>query len=202
MDRSILNNAQHEAVASSSHFSPGRILKLALCAVALTSFLAIGCDSGTQEPDAPDAKPAEYGSATPADMAKEEPTKPTGEAREGEVDSSRFPRDLPEGVDAAVPDNFPSDIGIYPGSSAAQGRGIELEGGPLSAVQLVTNDAAPDVYDYYVNDMRKQGWEVQDGQIFGANSGIQATKDNCTASIMVAPAEGGGSDIYVITECQ
>jgi hypothetical protein len=177
-------------------------LRALLCALALTGFLALGCDSGTQEPDAPEAKPAEYGAAnTTSQTTPEESNRPSGEARSGEVDSSRFPRDLPEGVSAAVPSNFPSDISIYPGSSAAQGRGVEVEGSPMSAVQLITNDAAADVYDFYVNDLRKQGWEVSDGQIFGNNSGIQATKGECSASIMISPAEGGGSDIYVITQC-
>lgn len=180
-----------------------RSLRAIFCALAITGFLAIGCDSGTQEPDAPEAKPAEYGVADPqaAPVERAEPVRPSGEARTGELDSSRFPRDLPEGVDAAVPANFPSDIAIYPGSSPAQGRGVDLDGSPLSAVQLITNDAAPDVYDFYVNDLRKQGWEVSDGQIFGENSGIQATKGECSASLLISPAEGGGSDVYVITEC-
>lgn len=198
MDRSRTT----DFTASTTHAF--RSLRAILCvmAMALMGFLAIGCDSGTQEPDAPAAKPAEYGVADPNAKPAPAPAKrPSGEARSGDIDSSRFPRDLPEGVDAAVPDNFPSDISIYPGSSPAQGRGVDNDGSPMSAVQLVTNDAAADVYDFYVNDLRNNGWEVSDGQIFGNNSGIQATKGDCTAQLLISPAAGGGSDVYVITGC-
>lgn len=198
MERSRLTNtmATHSAKSSSA----SRSLRAILCALALTGFLAIGCDSGTQEPDAPKSEPAEYGMTEPS-TSPEPAKRPAGEARSGEVDSSRFPSDLPEGVEAAVPDNFPSDISIYPGASPAQGRGIDQDGSPMSAVQLVTNDAAPDVYDFYLNDLRSNGWDVSDGQTFGNNSGIQATKGECTAQLLISPAEGGGSDVYVVTSC-
>ncbi len=203
MDRSSTTNTTENTTENATDRTHTfRSLRAILCALMFTGFLALGCDSGTQEPDAPEAEPAEYGVVDPNAEPDQEPAKrPSGEARTGAVDSSRFPQNLPEGVSASVPDNFPSDISIYPGSSPAQGRGVDNDGSPLSAVQLITNDAAADVYDFYVNDLRNNGWEVADGQTLGNNSSIKATKGDCTAQLLITPAEGGGSDVYLMTGC-
>ena len=84
------------------------ILLATFFAIAL---LALACDSGTQEPAAPTpAVPEATGDAGAAPDGSG--AAPVPLAREGQIDSSRFPTELPEGVTAAVPDNFPSDIPI------------------------------------------------------------------------------------------
>ena len=30
---------------------------------------------------------------------------------------------------------------------------------------------------------------------------IQATKNDCKVNVLITPAEGGGSDIFIVTEC-
>ena len=158
------------------------------------------CDSGTQEPaaptpDAPEAAPesapAEESAATP----------PAAAAREGDIDSARFPTELPEGVTAAVPDNFPSDVPLYPGAQPAQGKGVEIEGSPQAAVQLLTNDAYPDVHKFYTEQLQGKGWTLSEDTENEGAAVIQASKDNCKAHILVTPVEGGGSDIFIATEC-
>lgn len=172
-----------------------------LKSIAALSTLALGiaaCDSGTQEPAAPtpavpeatteEAAPAAESAAAPA-------------ARQGDIDPSRFPSELPEGVTAAVPDNFPSDVPIYPGSQPAQGKGIAIEGSAQSAVQLLTNDAYGDVHRFYSDKLQSGGWTISEDTENEAAATIQASKDKCKASILVTPAAGGGSDIFIVTEC-
>lgn len=167
-------------------------------ALALLTVFALACDSGTQEPAAPTpAAPEATEQAAPADSA----AAPAAAAREGEIDSSRFPTELPEGATAAVPDNFPSDVPLYPGAQPAQGKGVEIEGSPQTATQFLTNDALGDVHKFYSSELQSKGWTLgEDTENEGAAT-IQATKDKCKAQILITPAEGGGSDIFIVTEC-
>lgn len=166
---------------------------------ALVAF-ALGCDSGTQEPAAPQPEMpeataeieggAESGSEAAAPVA-----------REGEIDPSRFPTELPEGVTAAVPDNFPSDVPLYPGAQAAQGKGVDMDGAPQSAVQLVSNDALGDVHKFYSEELAAKGWTFEQDTETETTATIKATKGSCQTHIMIMPAPGGGSDIYIVTGC-
>ncbi len=172
-------------------------LLTAFFAIAL---LALACDSGTQEPEAPaPAAPEATGDAGSA--TDDSGAAPAPMARQGEIDSSRFPTELPEGVTAAIPDNFPTDVPIYPGAQAALGKGIEIEGSPQSAVQFLTNDAYPDVHKFYSEQLQGKGWTLSEDTENEGAAMIQAAKDDCKASIIIRPAEGGGSDIFVVTEC-
>lgn len=185
--------------SSSSPVRPAGLASLVAAAAALALSVA-ACDSGTQEPAAPtpaapeateEAAPAEESAATPPAAAK----------REGDIDSSRFPTELPEGVTAAVPDNFPADVPLYPGAQPAQGKGVEIEGSPQAAVQLLTNDAYPEVHKFYSDQLQSQGWTISEDTENEAAAVIQASKDKCKAHILVTPVEGGGSDIFIATEC-
>ncbi len=175
----------------------GAILLATLVALVLT---AAGCDSGTQEPEAPAPDAAEVApdAGTAAGSAGEAPA-PV--AREGEIDSSRFPAELPEGATAAIPDNFPSDLPTYPGAQAAQGKGVDFEGSAQSAVQLLTNDALADVHKFYSSELSAKGWTLDSDELNDAAATIQATKGDCKASVLITPAEGGGSDIFIVSEC-
>ena len=172
-------------------------------AIAITALIAIACDSGTQEPDAPAAEIPSAGNApSAADSASGGMETPSGSEREGAIDASRFPTDLPEGATAAIPDNFPSDVPVYPGAQPAQGRGVELEGKPLAAVQLVTNDSPEDVYEFYRTNLESQGWTIESSEPAGAGTAINAVKgDSCRTSLLIQPAESGGADVFIVTEC-
>lgn len=160
---------------------------------------ALGCDSGTQEPAAPTPEMPEAAATDGAAGSESEAAAPV--AREGEIDPSRFPAELPEGVTAAVPDNFPSDVPIYPGAQAAQGKGVDMEGAPQAAVQLVTNDALGDVHKFYSEELAAKGWTFEQDTETETSATIQATKGECQTHIMIMSAPGGGSDIYIVTGC-
>lgn len=174
-----------------------------MAAFAALALAVVACDSGTQEPAAPTPDPAESADATPESAPADESaaTPPAAAAREGDIDSARFPAELPEGVTAAVPDNFPADVPLYPGAQPAQGKGVEIEGSPQAAVQLLTNDAFPDVHKFYSEQLQSKGWTLSEDTENEAAAVIQASKDKCKAHVLVTPVEGGGSDIFIATEC-
>ncbi len=196
-------NLKHSSVLGSTvnrqavDLRRGATLLAALFALVL---LTVACDSGTQEPAAPEAAAPEAASdaGVPAETTGDAPA---AVAREGAIDSTRFPTELPEGATAAVPDNFPGDVPIYPGAQAAQGKGVDIEGSAQSAVQLLTNDALGDVHKFYSDELASKGWTLDSDIENEAAATIQATKDNCKANVLVTPAEGGGSDIFIVTEC-
>ncbi|MEZ4334830.1 MAG: hypothetical protein R3F35_23980 [Myxococcota bacterium] len=171
-----------------------------LKSIAALSTLALGltaCDSGTQEPAAPTPSAPE---ATTEETAPAHESAAAPAARGGDIDSSRFPTELPEGVTAAVPDSFPSEVPIYPGAQPAQGKGVEIDGSPQSAVQLLTNDAYTDVHRFYSDKLQSGGWTISEDSENDAAATIQASKDKYKASILITPAPGGGSDIFIVTE--
>lgn len=176
--------------------APARSLVLA-SAFALSLF-ALACDSGTQEPAAPaPAAPAATENAAPAGEA----AAPKAAAQGGEIDPSRFPTELPEGVSAAIPDTFPSEVPVYPGAQPAQGKGIETEGSPQSATQFLTNDAAGDVHKFYSTELQSKGWTLGTDTENEGMATIEASKDKCKVQILITPSTNGGSDIFIVTAC-
>jgi hypothetical protein len=178
-----------------------RLLALTL-AVALVGSVGglIGCDSGTQEPDAP--TPSNEFGATGSTPAAEQPATPQAQPpRDGTIAPERFPTELPEGITAEIPYNFPSSVPIYPGAQPAQGRGAEIEGAPVSGVQLLSNDTPAEIFDFYERELQANGWTIDESNSEGMAGSIMASKDGCKAAIFVQSSPQGGSDIFVINEC-
>jgi len=163
------------------------------------ALLAIACDSGTQGPDAPEQAADRSLSADGSNAGG--PADDESAMSEEPIDPSRFPQDLPEGVEAAMPYNFPSDLPVYPGAQPAAGRGVEKDGGiQLSGVQLVTRDAPSKTRRFYERELEAKGWTIDDVREIGDNTAISASKGGMKASLLIAPSADGGSDIFVVSE--
>jgi hypothetical protein len=177
-------------------------LRLLVTALAFSLVgLAVACDSGTQEPDAP--KPStEFGAAPSAGSTpKPAPTAAAQPPRDGSIAPERFPTELPDGITAEIPDNFPSSIPIYPGAQAAQGKGAEVNGSPVSGVQLLSNDSPGEIFAFYEEQLKANGWDITESQNDQMSSSITATKGGCKAALFIQASPQGGSDIFVINEC-
>ena len=163
-----------------------------IVSVVMAGLLAMACDSGTQEPDAPTPEPLKVEQSGGGE---------TVDVSESGYPASRYPSDLPEGVLGTIPDTFPKDLPLYPGSAPAQGRGVDVEGVPMAALQLLTMDPPETVYEFYREKFSIDGWEIEDNEAFRGKNAISASNGKCKASMLVAPTEDGGSDIFLITEC-
>jgi len=159
----------------------------------LIGSIAAGCNSGTEEP-APPAPPAVPGSTTGAAAGDVDASASTA------IDPARFP-ELADGVSAEVPDNFPTDVPIYPGAAAAQGRGAKRDGVEMAAVQLLTNDPPSQAFQYYERELASNGWSIDKAEDMGTNATISVTKDDCKVTFLFAPSEDGGTDIFTVSEC-
>lgn len=157
-------------------------LSLTFLAVALT-----GCDSGTQEPDAPAAEATEY-SAPAAD---------DGDAPRAAAAAGDNMAALPEGFEAEIPSNFPSTIPVFPGATPTLGRGGNVDGSERSGVQLQADASPTEVLSYYESELVSNGWTI------GESNGMSITASNGDSEKMmlfVSPSATGGSEVYVITE--
>lgn len=152
----------------------------------LTGMLSIACDSGTQEPAA-DSAEATSALDSIGDSAEE---------ALAESDDSA----ATDGEEV-IPEAFPEDVPIYPGSTAAQGKGAVLDGTPIAAIQLQTNDSPDEVYEFYADKFTRDGWTIESGKALKDKNAISATNGKCTASMLAAPSEDGGTDVFIITEC-
>lgn len=167
-----------------------------LIALALT-----GCDSGTQEPDAQEAEGVEYSAPVPAAETPSTATDSTDTASSaGSAAADRYP-ELPDGAARAIPDNFPSDMPVYPGAEAAIGMGGSIANSNRSGVQLLSQDSPEKVRDYYTAELEAKGWEITDtGDNGGTGYTISATQGDSQTMFFITPKAGGGSDVYQVVE--
>ncbi len=154
--------------------------------LAMTCVFTVACDSGTQEPAAP---------ANSVPATSDDATGSQGDA----IPPS--PTELPEGSAAAIPGEFPDEVPIYPGSLPAQGKGLVSDGVPMAAVQLQTTDSPKEVYDFYLDKLTREGWTIEEREDLAGKNAITATNGKCTATVLAAPSEDGGSSIFLLTEC-
>ena len=162
-----------------------RKLSLLIATAILAGLFAVACDSGTQEPDAPDT-------STPLE---------SGDTTDSQSNSATPSTAMPDGGAVDIPEEFPKALPIYPGAIAAQGKGTVSEGVPMAAVQLNSSDTPEEVYDFYMDKLGRDGWTIEEREGLEGKNSVSATNGECTATMLAAPNEEGGTLIFVFTEC-
>lgn len=187
---------------SRSRFALSTFDRRPFAAAALIALLALaGCESGNQEPDAPTAEPAEFGAADmpEADPSAAAPSTP-GATGPGGIAADRFPAELPESAEAAIPSNFPSSLPVYPNAAPALGMSGNVEGSDRSAVQLLSNDPPEQVARFYSDELEANGWEITASESMPGGESITATNGSTTTVLFFRPSADGGTDIYQLNE--
>lgn len=174
-----------------------RLPATALSIALLTLVALTGCDSGTQEPDAPESAATEFGAVPEAPAGASEPRERPGD---GSIAANRFPAEIPEGFEAAIPSNFPRSLPIYPGAAPAIGSGGEVGSSSRAGVQLLSNDAPNDVFAFYEKELGMNGWEINNATNGGGIASITASNGESLMSLFITPSADGGSDVFVVAE--
>lgn len=164
-----------------------------LLVIALIAIGAAGCNSGSEEPDAPKPDPIPSG---PAPSGSNSAAKPPDD-----IDPARLP-ELGEGMVAGVPEHYPTDLPVYPGAVAAQGKSVSANGSDMSAVQFLSNDDPEAAYAAYVRDLESKGWRPDPNAAPRKNNSIEVMKGDCKATVLFAPGAQGGTDIFTISDCK
>ena len=191
--RSFALVSSHSSHGASSHGAPRRSgpgFGTAAIALLLALPLALaGCDSGTQEPDAPAPEAVEYTAPESGDMAQDAADTASAAAPSG-------PREIPEGFKAEIPPNFPSNVPMPPGAKPVLGRGGNVGGAERTGVQLSSDQSPSEVLAYYQDEFSAGGWTLDEGM----ENAITATNGDKTVVLFVTPDPAGGSAVYMITE--
>ena len=152
--------------------------------LALAGVFTMACDSGTKEPE---ATPTDATIPLESDAADEMQTEPAPATDDTQ--------------DIEIPEAFSKEVPIYPGSTTAQGKGAVVDGTPIAAVQLRTDDSPKEVYAYYLEKFARDGWTIEPGKDLEEKNSVSATNGECKASMLAAPSDDGGSHVFIITEC-
>jgi hypothetical protein len=101
-------------------------------------------------------------------------------------------------VGTGLPDNFPSDIPVYP--NAAIGGYLGGKNGTLSGstTTFSSKDAAQSIFDYYVEKLKAGGWEVKTSEL-GDMKMINFQKGNRKAGITINPVNSKTDILIGIT---
>ena len=153
---------------------------LLVCAIALGS-IAVAC--GNEEPGAPEpaASPAEPTQPAPESAPSAAAT--PGPAEAGDPD--------PTLTEDALPEDFPSDVPIYPGAKI--GPSISMPGEGVFAT-FQTDDAVDAILTHYRSELAKNGWSVVDT---AEGDGLEGTKGGRSVDLRARPSEGNHTEIAI-----
>ena len=101
-------------------------------------------------------------------------------------------------VKQEIPDYYPEDAPIYPGSLPSN---IRHQGSTVT-LAFGTKDAAAQVVDFMRSDLNSNGWTILPAQELPNGTLIQGTKDGRTISVLVAgltPDPEGESTMMMVS---
>ena len=93
-----------------------------------------------------------------------------------------------------VPENFPSDVSIYPGSEVV----TSSESGENFTLTLTTSDSVSKVGEFYRDDLEKNGWSISEAPIVGDSFITTGTKGTRKVDIIAAPNNDGKTGITIV----
>jgi hypothetical protein len=173
----------------------------ALVTAAAASLLLIGC--GSEEPTPDSQKSVDR----PAPVAP-----PGGTSRRNKIVEEMDPdgkgmhltATSPEGKqikasigdEIEIPDEFPKDVPIFPGSTpmafmSAPGEGI--------IVTFKSGEGQQDIFDFYQSSLADGGWEILEDTMFTNQLTLEAIKDNRKVSVIVAGRKGDSRVSVIVT---
>ncbi len=145
-----------------------------------------GSEESSQGGAAPEAAAQEKTESTKP--ASEPPRKASEQPPKAPVQSLSIAEQLR--VEVPVPDDYPADAPIYPGSQASsvriQGNNVILGFGAM--------DPPAEVEGYIETDLRNEGWALQSTQEMPNGVLITGNKDGRKISVLIAGVNGNSSD--------
>jgi hypothetical protein len=171
-----------------------------LVAAAAASLLLIGCGSeeSTPEPQEPAAQQA--------------PSKPRQDKQLNEIvetmdpdgkgmhltattpQGKKFKASIGDEVD--IPDEFPKDVPIFPGSTPMAFMFAPDEG---VIVTFKSTEEQQVIFDFYRSSLADDGWKILPGEVFDSELTLDATKGNRKVSVMVAGTQGDSRVSVIVT---
>jgi hypothetical protein len=177
-----------------------------LTTTAAAFLLLIGCGSeeSTPDPQEPAARPIR---ATPPEEAHKEKSEelntivetmdPDGKGMHltaTSPDGKQFNASI--GDEIEIPEEFPKDVPIFPGSTPMAFLSAPDEG---IIVTFKSREDQQDIFDFYQSSLADDGWEILEDSILGKRLSFDAIKDNRKVSVTVAGTKGDARVSVIVT---
>jgi hypothetical protein len=163
------------------------------------SLLMIGCgdEESTPDPETPIARSAPGTASKPVEgNTIVQKTDPDGKAMHLTATSpagKKFQASIGGEVD--VPDEFPEDVPIFPGSTPM----ASLSAPDGFIVTFKSTEEQQVIFDFYKSKLSAGGWEIVENAMGGNQLTIDASKDDRTVSVIVAGRTGDSRVSVIIT---
>jgi hypothetical protein len=158
----------------------------------LAAFFLFACGGQEEPPEGAATQPGMENARTAPPPPKPQPTVTPGEAGDevrysGETASGEtYAAQL--GGDVELPANFPEDLPLYPNSVPF--AAMETGGG-TAIVALDANAKAPEVYEYYKQNLPSSGWIIENEMNIGAARMLTTVKGDRKAVLQIESTEKG-----------
>jgi hypothetical protein len=176
------------------------IRTLAITAAALLLLIGCGSEESTPDPQEPVARPI------PATPRKQEPEAPNTIVEKMDPDGKgmhliatspdgkKFNASI--GDEIEIPEEFPKDVPIFPGSTPMAFLSAPDEG---IIVTFKSREEQQDIFDFYQSSLADDGWEILEDSILGKRLSFDAIKDNRKVSVTVAGTKGDARVSVIVT---
>ncbi len=162
---------------------------LALC------FSSCTCSSST--PEVPKPTPVARGGWMGKPSPRSLPDRGPGMAvTPGDVEAREAPTPPPTPEQAVLPDDFPSDVPVFEGAEVAAVQ--KLANGASNVVFTVEDADAPQVFSFYKNDMRGNGWDVEQEYEGKEQSFLSFKKGNTITNVSVTKDPKSGKRVVAV----
>lgn len=101
----------------------------------------------------------------------------------------------------ALPSDWPTEIGTYPGSTIVTTANVTSDKGrPASMITATTGDSAAKIATYFKDRLAADGWEINAEAVMGAMTIIGATKADQEFGMQIVTAENQSTISLVVSK--
>lgn len=172
----------------------------ALATVAAASLLLIGCGSeeSTPDPQEPVAQPVPVtASVRPPRNKIVERRDPDGKGMHltaTDPDGKQFSASIGDKIE--IPEEFPKDVPIFPGSTPMAYLYAPDEG---IIVTFKSGEEQQDIFDFYQSSLADDGWEILENNTDNNQLSFESIKDDRKISVMVGGTKGDSRVSVIVT---
>ena len=180
------------------------IRTLATAAAALLLLIGCGGEESTPDSQEPVARPIP---ATPPERAipamrqgrneiveKMDPDGKGMHLTATSPEGKKFNASIGNEID--IPEEFPKDVPIFPGSTPMAFMSAPDEG---IIVTFKSGEEQQDIFDFYQSSLADDGWEILEDSMFDQQLSFDAIKDNRKVSVIVAGTKGDSRVSVIVT---
>ncbi len=171
-----------------------------LATVTAASVLLIGCGSEESTPDSQKPAARTIPEAPPEPGARTtivEEIHPDGKGMHlTATDQGGREIKASNGDEIELPDEFPKDVPIFPGSTPMAFLFAPDEG---IIVTFKSGEEQQDIFNFYQSKLADDGWEIVEDKMHGSRLSFEAIKEKRKVSVVVAGTKGDSRVSVIVT---